>query len=441
MQSFFPPPMLSLFQVFAPYFTAPSFAYFQAYIWALMVVEGRKCMTRLAGCVFFHQRSLSSWERFLAEHRWSVTAVMAQLVRLVLERLGEQLKVHGAYLLVTDTTLVAKSARRMLGVQKWHDHSGNADRGAYLIGHHWHLVGLISSWGTRWRCWPLLMRLVPGHKGARQWLVGDAIEPMTFWDAAIAAILEVTAQLGDAARRVVADAYYAKAPFFQGLLARGIDVISRLRKDAVGWDDPEPAPPGKRGRKPRYGRKWPLATLLTAETPTRECLTLYGKLTEVVFVVRDVWLRDVARKVRVVVLEGAKEPLLLVSTDLSLSALQIIEIYGARFSIELAIRDLKQHFGLGDYQCTTTLALLRFVHLACLAFCLWRLALVEHLEAGWLQVTSSRVALPEAPLSFQRVRRALRAWAARQVIFANSAPDADVEKIEHDHEPLLQMLM
>ena len=41
--------------------------------------------------------------------------------------------------------------------------------------------------------------------------------------------------------------------------------------------------------------------------------------------------------------------------------------------IELTIRDLKQHFGLGDYQCTTTLAILRFVHLACLAFCLWRL--------------------------------------------------------------------
>ena len=223
--------------------------------------------------------------------------------------------------------------------------------------------------------------------------------------------------------------------------ARGIDLISRLRKDAVGWDAPEPRPPRTRGRKPRDGRKWPLASWLTAATPTRARLTLYGKLTEVVFVGRDVWLRDVTQKVRVVVLEGAKEPLLLVSTDLALSALQIIEIYGARFSIELTIRDLKQHFGLGDYQCTTTLAILRFVHLACIAFCLWRLALVESLTAGWLQVTSSRVSLPEAPLSFQRVRRALRAWATRQIILANATPGADVEKIERDHAPLLQMLM
>ena len=441
MEIFFPAQTLSLLQVFAPCFTAPSFAYFRAYVWALMVVEGRKCLTRLARCAFFHQRALSSWERFLAEHRWSLTALTERLVTLVVTKLGDRLQVHGAYLLGKDTTLVAKTTKRMLGVQKWKDHSDNADRGAYLVGHHWNLVGLISQWEARWLCWPLVMRLVPGLKGARQWIVGDTVEPMSFWDAAIAAILEVTRCLGEASVRVVADAYYSKAPFLNGLLARGIHVISRLRKDAVGWDDPEPRPSGTRGRKPRHGRKWTLASLLSAQTPTRERLTLYGKLTEVVFVVRDVWLRDVAQKVRVVVLEGAKEPILLVSTDLALSALQIIDLYGARFSIELTIRDLKQHFGLGDYQCTTTLAILRFVHLACVAFCLWRLALLEHLEAGCLQVTSSRVSLPEAPLSFQRVRRALRAWATRQVLFAKSAPGADLGKIERDHEPLLQMLM
>jgi hypothetical protein len=261
-----------------------------------MVVEGRKCRTRLARCAFFHQRNLSSWERCLAGHRWSLLAVTERLVWLVVERLGAQLQVHGAYLVGTDTTLVAKTTKRMLGGQKWKDHSDNADRGAYLVGHHWNLVGLSSPWGTRWLCWPLGMRLVPGLKGARQWIVGDTIAPMSFWDAAIAAILEGTRSLGQASVRVVADAFDAKAPFLNGLRARGIDVISRLRQDAVGWDDPDPQPPSKRGRQPRYGRQWPLASLLTAEPPTRERLTLYGKLTEVVCVVRDVWLREGATR-------------------------------------------------------------------------------------------------------------------------------------------------
>ena len=440
MDIFFPAQTLPLFHVFAPCFTAPGFAYFQSYVWALMVVEGRKCMTRLARCAFFHQRDLSSWERFLAEHRWSLSAVTDRLVTLVVSKLGATLPVHGASWLGKDTTWGAKTAKRMLGGQKGKDHSDNADRGASLIGHHWNLVGLISPWEARWLCWPLVLRLVPGLKGARQWVAGATVEPMSFWDAAIAAILEVTRCLGAAARRGGADAYYSKAPCLNGRWARGIHGLSRLRQAAVGWDEPAPRPPGTRGRQPRHGGQWILASLLRAETPTRERLSLYGKLTEVVFVVRDVWLRDVAQKVRVVVLEGAKEPYILVSTDLRLSALQLIESSGARFSIELTIRDLKQHFGLGDSQCTTTLAILRFVHLACLAFCLWRLALIENLNAAWFQVTAARVSLPEAPLSFQRVRRALRAWATRQIMLANASPGADVEKIEREHAPLLQML-
>jgi len=130
MEIFFPAQTLSLFQVFAPCFTAPSFAYFPISMWALMVVEGRKCMTRLARGTFFHSRDLSRWERFLAAHRWSLTAVAERRGRLVGARLGEQLKVHGASLVGKDTTLGAKTSTRMVGVQKWQDHSDNADRGA-----------------------------------------------------------------------------------------------------------------------------------------------------------------------------------------------------------------------------------------------------------------------------------------------------------------------
>ena len=74
-------------------------------------------------------------------------------------------------------------------------------------------------------------------------------------------------------------------------------------------------------------------------------------------------------------------------------------------------------------------------------YCLWRLVLIDNLQAGWLQVASARVSLPEAPLSFQRVRRAVRAWATRQLIFANATDGADLEKIARAHEPLFHMLL
>ena len=61
--------------------------------------------------------------------------------------------------------------------------------------------------------------------------------------------------------------------------------------------------------------------------------------------------------------------MIFLSTALTLTAAQILEIYSSRFSIELAIRDLKQHFGLGDYQGYLGIAIDRFVHLACVAYC------------------------------------------------------------------------
>src|SRR5881397_2889393 len=235
MDGVFPAQTLSLLQVFAPCFTTPSFASFQASMWALMVVEGRKGMTRLARCVFLHQRARRSWERFLAAHRWSLTAVTARLVTLVVTTLGDTRQVHGAYVLDTATTLVAKTSTRMVGGQTWKDHRDHADRGASLVGHHGNLVGLISPWGPRWRCWPLVRRFVPGLQGARQGIVGATVETRSFWAAAIAALLEVTRCLGEAPVRVVAAAYSSQAPVLNGLRARGIALISRLRKDAVGW--------------------------------------------------------------------------------------------------------------------------------------------------------------------------------------------------------------
>ena len=79
-------------------------------------------------------------------------------------KLDDELQVHGAFLSVIDTLLIAKNGYRMLGIQKWKDHSDNADRGERIRGHHWALVGLIS-YSQHWRrylCFPVLMQLISG---------------------------------------------------------------------------------------------------------------------------------------------------------------------------------------------------------------------------------------------------------------------------------------
>lgn len=79
--------------------------------------------------------------------------------------------------------------------------------------------------------------------------------------------------------RAVLDAYFSKAPFLNPMIKRGIGIISRLRSDAVGWEDPVYS---GRGRPPKHGKKWELSKLLTECVPKpievpRYSLTSFGK--------------------------------------------------------------------------------------------------------------------------------------------------------------------
>lgn len=440
MDTYLPPLLLTYLAGFRPAFSSRTWPYFQGFIWALLVLEGRKCITRISRACVFIDRHLASWERFLSQHPWDLTQVTAQLVHLLLEHIGDHLRWGGAYLVALDTTFIAKVKGRMLGVQRWKITSDNPDRGESLTGHQWALAGLLARFEQRWLCFPVLTRLVSGAKHPSHFKVSPegVVAPMSFWDCVLAAVFQMEVLLKDLPFRVVADAAFSKAPFLEPLLQRGIGVISRLRQDAVGWDDP-PAYSG-RGRPPKWGKRWKLKELWGACSPQKVSACLYGQAVEVAVVVRQVWLRGLSQKVQVVVTQGFKEPILLVCTDLSLTAAQVLESYAARFSLELALRDLKGYLGMGDYQSPTPGAILRFVQLCCVAFGVGRLMLLRPEGASaWLE-ESPKSAVSEAPWSFGRLRRGLRGFALRRVLFSKFAAGADFEKVSGEAEALLRLV-
>ena len=210
------------------------------------------------------------------------------------------------------------------------------------------------------------------------------------------------------------------------------------RKDGVGWDEPEPYyGTRKRGRPRKYGTQHKLAVLLKTFTPKLILVHTYGHLSRVAAVTRDMYLRDIKQKVRIVVVESNREPVILVSTDMTLSSAEIIEIYSSRFSIEIAIRDLKQHFGFGDYQCTTTQSIFRFVQLSCISMCLWSLMLLPQNSVSWL--SEHYEPSSESELSFTQARRGLRRFVLERIIFRNSTDNAELGKIPKDYEPVFRI--
>jgi hypothetical protein len=453
MDTLFPTTIINYIGAFASAFTANNFIYFRGFMLGFMLLgETRKCVTNIARTCFFVSRHVSSWERFLSQYQWDITEVRQRLVKLLKERLQDKLLVYGAYLAWVDTTLVAKVKGNMPGVQKWHDHSGNPDRGEHLIGHHWSLVGLLGATfiAREWTpmCFPILTNLISGNTNPIGFVVdaNGVAGAMNFWDAVCPLIAQLSGMLNGPLEhqpmRVVADAYFAKAPFINWMLGISVHVITRMRKDAVGWDDPEPEPPlppdkkrlGRPRTKPRKGKKWKLVDLV--EIFPAECVTvfIYGKLRTFRVVTRDVWVRDVIQKVRVVVIQAKGEHIILLSTDLTLTARQIITLYSMRFAAELGIRDAKQHFGFGDYQCTSLIAMTRFVGLSLISLCLWRLTILTDIAAEWLQVQDKT-----SPFSFTRIRRATMGFVIRQ-IFRNSACGADFQKSGEVPEEIFRLV-
>ncbi len=437
MESLFPPTIIRILGGFAPFFAANNFLYFRGFVLAAMLLgQTRKCMTNIARVCFFVDRHIASWERFLSHYQWELTRLQERMVSLVQEHFGEKLFMYGALLAWVDTTLIAKVKGKMPGVQKWHDHSGNPDRGTSLVGHHWALAGLIGSSvvaGTVTElCWPSRARLISG-KVHPVGFVDNAqgmAQAMNFWDAVCPLMAQLQTLLGGLPMRVVADAYFAKAPFINWMLALHIHVMSRMRHDAVGWDDPTPDSPllpgqKKRGRPrthPKPGKKWVVATLLDALSYETITVTLYGKLETLQIVTRDLWIRAVeSQKVRVVVVKTKGRPVILLSTDLTLPPTAIVTCYGLRFPAELGIRNLKQFFGLGDYQCTGLLAITRYVGLSLIGYCIWQLVQVKEREAAWLQDQGVGT-----HFSFARLSRAVRRFNVGQ-LFSKSACDGEFQ--------------
>ena len=78
---------------------------------------------------------------------------------------------------------------------------------------------------------------------------------MTIWDTALSVVFQAQMMLTGAPLGVVMDAYFAKACMFNALRDVGVTLITRLRHDAVGWEDPVYC---GRGRPPTRGPKWSL---------------------------------------------------------------------------------------------------------------------------------------------------------------------------------------
>lgn len=182
-------------------------------------------------------------------------------------------------------------------------------------------------------------------------------------------------------RHVVADAYFAKQTFLDGVAAMGLFCITKLRTDAnLKYFYRGEARTSGRGRQKVYDGKvlWEnLRTDVFHETRVDDTVLLRSAI------LYHVGLKRTLLIVLVQEQRGAStRQTILASTDEHLDALSIYKAYGARFQLEFLLRDGKGFTGLTDAQTRTTTAIDTHLNMSMFALALAR---AEHYQTFGLE--------------------------------------------------------
>ena len=230
----------------------------------------------------------------------------------------------------------------MPGVKLLHQQSESNTKPEYIMGHSLQAVSLLVQAAASVFAVPLAIRI---HEG----VVWSNRDRRTLLDKMLA-LLGIVAIAQPC--YFVADAYYAARKIVAGLLEQNNHLVTRVKSNAVAYTAHQQRGPRKRGRPRVYGRKVKLKSLLQDPKGRQQVNSpVYGERRVVIqYRVRDLLWRPAGRLVRfVAVIHPTRGRCLLMSTDTSLAAVEIIRLYGLRFKIEHTFKQAVRLIGSFSY--------------------------------------------------------------------------------------------
>jgi hypothetical protein len=262
---------------------------------------------------------------------------------LVLKHFPGICRFGGRIVLVADGLKYPKSGQKMPAVKKLYQSSQDNTKPRFILGHSFQVVGLLCQIKKTLFCVPLIARI---HEG----LVFTNRDPKTLLDKLVLMINSLSLQKLSYYFTLVVDNYFASGKVIKPLLAQGNHLVTRVRSNAVAYSPPKPNPTRKAGRPRRYGTKRKLGKLWIPKAMSTMASPVYGEA-DVTLSYRclDLLWRPAGTLVRFVWVDHPlRGRLILMCTDLNLSAQQIIQLYGYRFKIEVSFK--QAIYTLGTYR-------------------------------------------------------------------------------------------
>jgi hypothetical protein len=318
---------------FFPVFTVPTANIFASLVCGWVLCTGRRTVTGMIRFAeLFAPRPHDAYHRFFSKARWSMT----ELWRLLLILLVKLFYPSGTIPLDLDDTLFHRPGKKVNGASKWRDPVRSEKIIVFARGLNLILLTLriYPPWGGEPIGLPVNMRLRikdgPGH-------IDLAAEMLT----------EVAEWLPQRRFTCHCDGFYT------ALIDRDLPrthVISRMRKDAIIFDLP-PKGKQKRGRKRVRGQLLPKPLALARsvkEFRLAKTVERGKKRKRLLWSKKVIWYHVSKRPVILVISRdpaGKEKDEFLVTTDLDLTAAQVVSQFAGRWSIEDTFKNTKQLLG------------------------------------------------------------------------------------------------
>ena len=241
---------------------------------------------------------------------------------------------------------------------------------------------------------------------------------------------------------IVTDGGFTRASFLKPVINMGVVVISRLRKDAVLYAELRPPRKRKRGRPRRYGERIKLAHQVTQPDGWFKInAVLYGKEHVKKVKIFKALYKPAGCRVQVLIVRESKDSFrAFMCSDLTASAVEILEAVADRYAIEQNFSDIKEIEGAGQQQVRTFGSNIGAFHLN-----LWLHSLVEL----WAWNKPAKVLCDRSDSPWDKLDRrpshadkcaALRRAVLEQTFFVRSDKRHEMNKIHKQFYKLLKLV-
>lgn len=243
-------------------------------------------------------------------------------------------------LIAVDCSFISKSGKITYGLAKFYNGvASRAEKGLEIF-----LMSLVDpKMNTGYY---LTAKQTPGDKDIKNNLRNKEATRVDFY---LQCLIDVAKYLPIKVKYCVADGYFSKKKFVDGVLKLKLHLISKLRKDA-DLRFLYTGPQKKRGRPKKYDGKVYFNNISRFD--------YIDKIDDGIFLyTTQVYCINLKRALRIALLVKEQKNgdycyVVLCSTDINQNATEIYEYYKSRFQIEFIFRDAKQYTGLCDCQST-----------------------------------------------------------------------------------------